>query len=432
MIKGGQKSAAHAKIDARAIHAKKTPFKHRIAVYFAAVGTGFGAMRVVLRHVRLPAAAFAAVVGAGAGAGSAAGGDPPRRPAALAGVAVDALAPLAVVGGHDGVLTDGKYILKPCNGARGAAELAFYRRVFAGAGAGAGAAASLPPPARFMPAFFGAVTRLADGRWVDADDAEAGGASAVGSVRYLVLEDATAGYAAPCVLDLKMGVQTWGEDAPAAKIAAERAKWPLMETVGFRFTGMRVWRPAGAGAGGGGSGAGGAGGGGGASSAAAAAGSWVAHGRAYGYALDEETIPRAFAEFLGGGGAGGGRIRAGALPPLLARVREVEAWFAAQNAFRFYGSSLLFVYEGGGAEDGDGEGAGGDAGAGAGAAPSRRPRRADVRMIDFAHVWPITDGPAGRDDGYATGLRNVRAYLEAVGRAAVAAEEERAEAARAG
>ena len=42
--------------------------------------------------------------------------------------------------------------------------------------------------------------------------------------------------------------------------------------------------------------------------------------------------------------------------------------------------------------------------------PTTTPK-VDLRMIDFAHVWPIQDGPEGRDTGYLLGLRSLQRVL---------------------
>ena len=58
---------------------------------------------------------------------------------------------------------------------------------------------------------------------------------------YLRLSDLTAGYRRPSVADLKIGTQTFDDDAPAKKKSSELAKFPDQATLGFRFTGMKVF-----------------------------------------------------------------------------------------------------------------------------------------------------------------------------------------------
>jgi hypothetical protein len=348
------------------------------------------------------------------------------------------------------MLGDGYQVMKPCIGPRGEAESSFYRRVFDPRRKGAA-------PVPFLPHFFGVATKQ---EWTEADDETSGeedgslssparprtpgtagssdatspssvssssspsssppaSPSSPGYVSYLVLEDLASRFARPSIMDVKIGVQTWDENASPSKIAAERSKYPPQATLGFRLTGMRVWDEG--------------------------EGRFREHGRKYGYGLDEGNVHRAFEEFL----HDGTRLRSEVIPPLLSRLRELEAYFATQNEFRFYGSSLLFLYEGdpkGAAAAPTGSGAllltpgsmppaGSRTESGAVRGAPSTPivhtslappaPRMDVRMIDFAHVWPIRDGPEGRDDGYLKGLRNVIHCLELVEARAKEAEKEK-------
>lgn len=185
-----------------------------------------------------------------------------------------------VVGGHAGMLqsTIHPLVFKPLqSGDRGRAELQFYEEV-----------ARRPldaPPRCFMPAYHGV--------------AHDGGENH--RRFYLALEDLARPFRQPCVLDVKVGVRTWGDDAPPEKVAAELRKFPLQQQVGFRLTGMRVWD--------------------------AGRGAYREHGRAYGYSLDAESLHCAFAEFL----YDGSRVRLELVPPLIARLREFQSWFDTQN-----------------------------------------------------------------------------------------------------
>ena len=59
--------------------------------------------------------------------------------------------------------------------------------------------------------------------------------------KFMILDDLTFGYDKPSVIDLKIGTQTWEEDASKEKIERESKKYPLQRTFGFRLTGMRVY-----------------------------------------------------------------------------------------------------------------------------------------------------------------------------------------------
>lgn len=285
-----------------------------------------------------------------------------------------------IVGGHAGLLASDGLVYKPLPaGKRGEAELRFYADVFA-------PDRQDRPPATLMPRFAG----------LHIEPAAAGDAGRT----FLRLEDVTAPFVRPCIMDIKMGVQAWDEDATAAKIAKEACKYPTQQLVGFRLTGMRVWdwtrgidshalappQPL-----------------------SSTNGGYREHGRAFGYRLTQSALGTAFREYL----FDGTRVRAELLPPFIEKLLAVRGWFAGQGEFRFYGSSLLFVYEGDPA-------AAAAAASGATAPPAAAstavaatttlspaaaaaatssasnvsPPAVDVRMIDFAHVFPIAPAPA--------------------------------------
>jgi hypothetical protein len=61
------------------------------------------------------------------------------------------------------------------------------------------------------------------------------------------------------------------------------------------------------------------------------------------------------------------------------------------DKFRFYSTSLLFVYEGDPSE----------------------PQHIDLRMVDFAHTFTLEDNTVN-DDGYLFGLRNLIDIVEQI------------------
>jgi len=60
---------------------------------------------------------------------------------------------------------------------------------------------------------------------------------------YLILSDATTKFRKPCVIDIKMGQQTYDPYATLKKQIYEREKYPQQELFGFRIVGMRVLTP---------------------------------------------------------------------------------------------------------------------------------------------------------------------------------------------
>ena len=264
------------------------------------------------------------------------------------------------VGGHGSLLSGCGHILKPlaAGDSRSAREAAFYKAL--------GAASPLAP---FAPAFFGV--------------------REVCGVPHLELEDLTARFSLPCVLDVKMGSRSTGLDAPPEKVAREAAKWPPQARLGLRFSGMRVgWRE----------GAGGE-------------PQWRAcRGEALRGGLPDDggdaAPAAALREFLGGGK--GRPLRRDVVPPLLARLAALQLWFSTQSQFRFFGSSLLLVYDG----DGGAHAPGGDGGGAAAAVAQPPPPPVELRMIDFAHVWDAgEEARPGCDEGYLLGLETLARAL---------------------
>lgn len=170
---------------------------------------------------------------------------------------------------------------------------------------------------RFVPAY--------EGTDVDQDGQE-----------WLLMENLVDGMAKPAVLDLKVGLRHWSDDAPPTKIAKERKK-AAATTVGshgMRLVGCRFERRG-------------------------DTGGWVEE--SWGYKLagatptDGTSLPTVIHRFLGS---------AQRRQTALTFVNELHALFAEQREYVFYGSSLLLAYDASGGPS----------------APLR------IRMIDFGHV----------------------------------------------
>jgi len=59
----------------------------------------------------------------------------------------------------------------------------------------------------------------------------------------IILSNLTAGYQKPCVLDIKMGQNTYEPDATPAKKESQENKYPEQRIFGFRVVGMNVYDP---------------------------------------------------------------------------------------------------------------------------------------------------------------------------------------------
>ena len=248
----------------------------------------------------------------------------------------------AQVGGHSGaaalLFRDGR-VLKPTTTCP--REAAFYRAVLAGA-----------VPAGLTPRCYG-FEDITDARY--------------GTQTYVVMEDVTRRFRRPCILDLKIGTQTWDADCSPAKLAGRLAShhtppthhtspfshMPTVQTdkrrdeetttatLGFRFCGMRVWD--------------------------SAAGASVRYAKDYGWTcFGDAAMAAALRVFVVDAA---GRVRTAVVRAFLERLRAIRA-FVAQGLWTLYASSVLFVYEG-------------DAAAAADAPPPT------ACMIDFAHSWPV-------------------------------------------
>jgi len=183
--------------------------------------------------------------------------------------------------------------------------------------------------------------------------------------KYVVLEDLTQYYKKPCILDVKIGVTSVGEDASPEKreSMAAKDKKTTTHSEGLRVTAMKVFQEETAG--------------------------WVALDKPWGQALKAEDLTAALSRFFDSGV----RVHRNIAQSCLALLRPLLLWFQSQAHLRFYSSSLLFLYDGERLPD--------------------TPPRVDVKMIDFAHVHPIKEQD-GRDDGYLFGLNNLIKHLEKI------------------
>ena len=288
------------------------------------------------------------------------------------------LSRLDEIGGHGGMLVGSKLVYKPLQeGKKGERELLFYQWVAKEQQRGT-------RTGRFFPHFHGlarvdkrsetVVSFLAAARVVTLHVGTASledEAIQPSDECFLVLDDLTAAYRLPCVMDVKVGTKTWGPDALPPKIAKERKKYPPQAITGFRYTGMLLYRRE-------------------RSTAAAPSQDWtpVRHPRSFGHAIDENAMPRGLNEFLDNGEC----IRRDVALHFLATVDRIHRWMTSQSTWQFFGSSLLCVY------DAYREGL---------CAPR-------IHMIDFAHAWRMT-GPTARDYGYIHGLENIMRTLAHVG-----------------
>lgn len=233
----------------------------------------------------------------------------------------------------------------------------------------------------------------------------------------IVLENATAGFKRPNVMDLKLGARLWDDDAPETKKRKldEVSDATTSRSLGFRIAGMRVYRP-------------------GRREkiedvsekhVAVQEDGYLSYDKYYGRNFGAENVHEAFVEFLGGEETlkkpGGTQIVAKRL------AREVRGLAAVlqEEESKMYSASILMVYEG---DEAAMEAAMQDEKRRAAIVASdssdrieedevseeeedeQLPKVSEMRLIDFAHAqWTPGQGP---DENALHGLRSVLRILE--------------------
>ncbi|XP_063933685.1 inositol polyphosphate multikinase-like [Zophobas morio] len=258
------------------------------------------------------------------------------------------------VGGHGqknsgnfGMLVDGNKILKPLQpSGRGQRELDFYVEVYDKNNKNE----DLFLLRSFLSHFYGERKVEVDGKIMS----------------YIVLENAAAGFQKPCIVDLKMGRQTYEPDAPLEKKNKEETKYPIQSESGFRFVGMKIFNPK--------------------------TETYDSYERTFGYLLTIEKFFDAFKLFFSSGLFESGSLQAKVklMETLIEKLRSVQAFFKRQHLYRFYSSSILIIYEGD--------------------ACSESAEKVEVRLIDFSHVCAIQEKD-GIDEGYLYGLNKLLSIL---------------------
>ena len=234
----------------------------------------------------------------------------------------------------------------------------------------------------------------------------------ISAVSQIVMENVTAGLRKPNILDVKLGMRLWADDALPDKrqrleeVAARTTSQPL----GFRIAGMQTWM--------------------GPNSAVqdgVGLDGYKRYGKEYGRAFNVDTVWKGFEDFFFVESAGiTRRLGKRVIKRFLEDLKGLQGVLEEEES-RMYSSSLLFVYEGDGlgleedfavldmqpmlssstledavaessdeATDGEEDG--------------QLPKVQAVKMIDFAHAaW--TPGQ-GQDENVLHGIRSVIKILE--------------------
>lgn len=192
---------------------------------------------------------------------------------------------------------------------------------------------------------------------------------------HILLHDVTSSFCRPCVMDLKMGTQTYEPDASWEKQSKERSKYEHQMTFGFRLVGMRKYDP---------------------KHEDSDEHGYRTWDKYYGRSLTTiEALVDAFGTFfrkpihdstpaVDDGTVEIGSLNTKSIINVISLLRSIRKRFDENNSLAFYSSSILIVYDA--VHDSD---------------------HANLRMIDFGHVRRQQGG----DPGYRHGLQTLSTLL---------------------
>ncbi len=172
-----------------------------------------------------------------------------------------------------------------------------------------------------------------------------------------MLEDLAKPFEIPSIMDVKLGTQTYVDSASEEKKQYEISKFPHQSTLGFRISGIKVYKHN---------------------------EGYTQFDRKWTHACEPgNQMINSFKEYFFDGTS----LRKDVIQLFLVKLQELLSIFQKQKKLRFIASSLLFLYE-----------------SKEGSSP-----RIDFRLIDFAHTH---NSNGQRDEGSIIGLVNIIYYLQ--------------------
>ena len=199
------------------------------------------------------------------------------------------------------------------------------------------------------------------------------GEGAVGQAprQFMMLENVEAKFRHPCTMDLKLGTQLYDEDATKEEKEKKDSKCPMQKVTGYSVIGMKVF-----------------------DTTTNTYRTFAKRDRAL---LNENTVvEQGLLSFF----FDGKNFRFDLVRPIKEKLEAVFDWFKTESTYRFYGHSVLVVYEGDAVRVGGRKGV------------PREEELVQVHLIDFAHWYQNKDGQ--KDEGSLKGLRSIIAGLERI------------------
>lgn len=190
----------------------------------------------------------------------------------------------------------------------------------------------------------------------------------LGELTYMKMGDVTRQFAQPCIIDIKIGYQTWYPSATDSHIQKCKVKDAATTTseLGFKICGMQTYN-------------------------AESGGYWRAT-KEWCKELNVSSVKSCLGQFFSHPSASlNAKSICSGPAGLLRRVEDLEKWCERQRHFHFYSASLLIIYEGG--------------------AATAEELKVDLKLIDFAHALRAN---GKRDHNFISGLTSLRRVLREV------------------
>ena len=133
---------------------------------------------------------------------------------------------------------------------------------------------------------------------------------------YIALGNVSRNLVRPCMIDIKMGRQTFEPTAPLDKMLREKIKYKYQERIGFRVCGFKVFD--------------------------SLSESYFSVGKRYGRSLTPDIVSHGLAAFFHNGL---GHFRVNVMKNLVRKLELLLQWVMKQNKWHFYCTSLLITYD---------------------------------------------------------------------------------------